>query len=221
MAKRSAHRLRLRRALRILLLIALLGSVLYLLLEKSLTQVILNTAYAKAYAIAVETMNEAVRESLQSGAAYEDLITVRTDGAGRITMLAANTARMNELAVSVALRAQSALETRDSASIAVPLGAALKAPFFSSLGPRVPVRLSPVGSVSAAFATEFEAAGINQTRHKIWLEMRAVVRLVLPTGAKAVDVQTQILIAESIIVGDVPDSFINIPDPDSALNFAE
>ena len=213
MAKRSARRLRLRRALRILLLIALLGSVLYLLLEKSLTQVILNTAYAKAYAIAVETMNEAVRESLQSGAAYEDLITVRTDGAGRITMLAANTARMNELAVSVALRAQSALETRDSASI--------KAPFFSSLGPRVPVRLSPVGSVSAAFATEFEAAGINQTRHKIWLEMRAVVRLVLPTGAKAVDVQTQILIAESIIVGDVPDSFINIPDPDSALNFAE
>ena len=195
--------------------------MLYLLLEKSLTQVILNTAYAKAYAIAVETMNEAVRESLQSGAAYEDLITVRTDGAGRITMLAANTARMNELAVSVALRAQSALETRDSASIAVPLGAALKAPFFSSLGPRVPVRLSPVGSVSAAFATEFEAAGINQTRHKIWLEMRAVVRLVLPTGAKAVDVQTQILIAESIIVGDVPDSFINIPDPDSALNFAE
>ena len=220
MAKRSARRLRLRRALRILLLIALLGSVLYLLLEKSLTQVILNTAYAKAYAIAVETMNEAVRESLQSGAAYEDLITVRTDGAGRITMLAANTARMNELAVSVALRAQSALETRDSASIAAPLGA-LKAPFFSSLGPRVPVRLSPVGSVSAAFATEFEAAGINQTRHKIWLEMRAVVRLVLPTGAKAVDVQTQILIAESIIVGDVPDSFINIPDPDSALNFAE
>ena len=84
MAKRSARRLRLRRALRILLLIALLGSVLYLLLEKSLTQVILNTAYAKAYAIAVETMNEAVRESLQSGAAYEDLITVRTDGAGRI-----------------------------------------------------------------------------------------------------------------------------------------
>ena len=218
MAKRSARRLRLRRALRILLLIALLGSVLYLLLEKSLTQVILNTAYAKAYAIAVETMNEAVRESLQSGAAYEDLITVRTDGAGRITMLAANTARMNELAVSVALRAQ---PTGDSASIAVPLGAALKAPFFSSLGPRVPVRLSPVGSVSAAFATEFEAAGINQTRHKIWLEMRAVVRLVLPTGAKAVDVQTQILIAESIIVGDVPDSFINIPDPDSALNFAE
>ena len=48
-----------------------------------------------------------------------------------------------------------------------------------------------------------------------------VLQEVLPTGAKAVDVQTQILIAESIIVGDVPDSFINIPDPDSALNFAE
>ena len=207
MAKRSARRLRLRRALRILLLIALLGSVLYLLLEKSLTQVILNTAYAKAYAIAVETMNEAVRESLQSGAAYEDLITVRTDGAGRITMLAANTARMNELAVSVALRAQSALETRDSASIAVPLGAALKAPFFSSLGPRVPVRLSPVGSVSAAFATEFEAAGINQTRHQVVIEAEVELNVLAPGSETTLTVSSQISVAETVLIGNVPDSY--------------
>ena len=220
MAKRSARRLRLRRALRILLLIALLGSVLYLLLEKSLTQVILNTAYAKAYAIAVETMNEAVRESLQSGAAYEDLITVRTDGAGRITMLAANTARMNELAVSVALRAQSALETRDSASIAVPLGAALKAPFFSSLGPRVTVRLSTVGSVSAAFATEFEACGINQTRHKVYLQLSASIRIVIPTGAKTTNVTANMLVAESIIVGKVPESFVGYRLSEEELNMA-
>ncbi len=81
--------------------------------------------------------------------------------------------------------------------------------------------MQSVGTATARLDNQFSSAGINQTRHKIWLEMRAVVRLVLPTGAKAVDVQTQILIAESIIVGDVPDSFINIPDPDSALNFAE
>lgn len=219
--KGKSPRGRLRRALRMTLLVLLAAACVYLLLEKSLTQVILDTAYARAYALAVEKMNQAVRQSLQSGAAYEELICVRTDSEGRITMLQANTARMNALAVSVAIEAQRALEEQDSAWVSVPLGAALKAPFFSSLGPRVRVKLSPVGSVSAAFATEFEAAGINQTRHKIWLEMHAAVRLVLPTGAKPVSVQTQILIAESIIVGAVPDSFINIPDADSALNFAE
>lgn len=219
--KGKSPRGRLRRALRMALLVLLAAACVYLLLEKSLTQVILDTAYARAYALAVEKMNQAVRQSLQSGAAYEELICVRTDSEGRVTMLQANTARMNALAVSVAIEAQRALEEQDSAWVSVPLGAALKAPFFSSLGPRVRVRLSPVGSVSAAFATEFEAAGINQTRHKIWLEMHAAMRLVLPTGAKPVSVQTQILIAESIIVGAVPDSFINIPDADSALNFAE
>lgn len=219
--KGKSPRGRLRRALRMGLLVLLAAACVYLLLEKSLTQVILDTAYARAHALAVEKMNTAVRQSLQSGAAYEDLICVRTDSEGKITMLQANTARMNALAVSVAIEAQRALEAQDSAWVSVPLGAALKAPFFSSFGPRVRVKLSPVGSVSAAFATEFEAAGINQTRHKIWLEMHASVRLVLPTGAKPVSVQTQILIAESIIVGAVPDSFINIPDADSALNFAE
>ena len=75
---------------------------------------------------------------------------MRTDGAGRITMLAANTARMNELAVSVALRAQSALETRDSASIAVPLGAALKAPDFGAIIAAAGMAAHLAGALAAA-----------------------------------------------------------------------
>lgn len=113
--KGKSPRGRLRRALRMALLVLLAAACVYLLLEKSLTQVILDTAYARAYALAVEKMNQAVRQSLQSGAAYEELICVRTDSEGRVTMLQANTARMNALAVSVAIEAQRALEEQDSA----------------------------------------------------------------------------------------------------------
>ena len=212
--------LRPRRLLRLILLLLLLSTAAYLFLERNLTHVILDTAYTRAHAIAVETMNEAVQSTLTPDISYEQLITVHTDAQGRVTMLQANTMRMNELAVHIALAAQEALSMRDESRISVPLGAALNAPFFSSLGPRLSVRLVPIGAVKASFATEFESAGINQTRHKIWLEMHATVRLVLPTGAKAVSVDTQILIAESIIIGEVPSSYIHVPDTDDSLNFA-
>lgn len=209
-----------RRVLRLTVIVLILLSAAYLLLERNLTSVILDTAYTRAHAIAVETMNEAVQKTLTPGVPYEQLITVRTDNEGRVTMLQANTVRMNELAVSVALSAQNELAMRDESVIFVPLGAAFKAPFLSALGPRIPVRLSPVGAVSATFATEFESAGINQTRHKIWLELHATVRLILPTGARPVAVDTQILIAESIIIGEVPSSYIHVPGTDDTLNFA-
>ena len=203
--------MKLRRCLRILLILFLLSAALYLLVQKSLTGVILDTAYAKAHALAVDTMNEAVRESIAGRIPYEELITVRTDSAGRVAMLQANTNRMNELAVDIALAAQQSLGV-SAPAVSVPLGAALHVPFLSTVGPRIRVKLSPVGAVSASFHTEFEAAGINQTRHKIYLQLHAAVQLVLPTGARPVSVDTQMLIAESIIVGEVPDSYTNIPE---------
>lgn len=218
--KRIFTFLRPRRLLRLTVILLLLLAAAYLLLERNLTQVILDTAYTRAHALAVETMNEAVQSTLTPGIAYEELVSVRMDSAGRVTMLQANTVRMNELAVNIALAAQDALSMRDESAVSVPLGAALHVPFLSSVGPRISVRIVPVGAVKASFATEFESAGINQTRHKIWLEMHATVRLVLPTGAKAVEVDTQILIAESIIIGEVPSSYIHVPDTDDSLNFA-
>lgn len=200
------------RVLRRLLLVFLLLLALYLLIQKSLTGVILDTAHAKAYALAVDTMNAAVQRSMGGGVAYEELIAVRTDAQGRVTMLQANTARMNELAASVAISAQEALAEDAAPRVSVPLGAALRVPFLSSLGPRIRVKLTPVGAVSVRFHTEFEAAGINQTRHKIYLQLHAAVRLVLPTGAQPVTVDTQMLIAESIIVGEVPGSYMNVPE---------
>lgn len=203
--------MKIRRFLRWLLLAVLLTLALYLLLEKRLTGVILDTAYARAHALAVDTVNAAVRKSIADGISYDQLITVRTDGAGRVTLLQADSARMNELALAVALSAQQALSDSRPA-VTVPLGAALKVPYLSGLGPRVRVSLSPVGAVTASFHTEFESAGINQTRHKIFLQLHADVRLVLPTGTRPVSVDTQVLIAESIIVGSVPDSYMNVPE---------
>lgn len=211
---------RARALLRGALILTLILAAAALLLEKNLEAVILDMAYAKAEAMAVEYINEAAKEVLSGQAAYSEMITVRADSQGRITMLEANAPRMNQLATVTALKAQGMLESAEAQSVSIPLGAALGVPFLSALGPQIPVRIVPVSAVSAAFSTEFESAGINQTRHKIYLSLQTSVRLVIPSGARQVLLQSQVLIAESIIVGEVPQSYVNVPETGDALNFA-
>ena len=100
------------------------------------------------------------------------------------------------------------LESVNSEEVSVPLGAALGLSLFAGSGPDIPVSIVPVGSVKTEFATEFEASGINQTRHKVYLRLTANIRIVIPTGAKNTEVTANMLVAESIIVGGVPEGFV-------------
>ena len=207
------------RFLRWAVLALLAAAALGMMLERNLESVILDMAHARAEAMAVEYINEAVRDVMGNQITYEDMITVRTDTAGRITLLQANAVQMNELATVTALQAQARLESADAQSVSIPLGAALGVPFLSGLGPRIQVKVVPVSAVSAAFYTEFESAGINQTRHKIYLSLHTTVRLVIPSGARQVTLGSQVLIAESIVVGQVPESYVQVPEMGDALNF--
>lgn len=209
-----------RRILRLLLLAVLLLAALFLLLQKNLEAVILDMAHARAEAMAVAYIHEATQTLISDEIPYTDMMTVHTDDTGKVTMLEANTVEMNRLSTQAALLTQKRLDSADAQSVSIPLGAALGIPFLSALGPKIQVRIVPVSAVSAAFFTEFEAAGINQTRHKIYLSLQTTVRLVIPSGAKQVSLESQVLVAESIIVGDVPGTYVQVPQYDDALNFA-
>ncbi len=209
-----------RRILRGLLLLILMLSALFLVLQKNLETVILDMAHARAESMAVNYVHEATRTLFGGESVYDSMITVHTDAAGKVTMLEANTLEMNRLSTQAALLTQKQLDSVEAQSVQIPLGAALGVPFLSGLGPRVQVRIVPVSAVSAAFFTEFESAGINQTRHKIYLSLETTVRLVIPSGARQVSLDSQVLVAESIIVGDVPTSYVQVPEYDDALNFA-
>ena len=102
----------------------------------------------------------------------------------------------------------------------VPLGAALGLTLLAGSGPRIPISIVPVGSVQTDFETEFEACGINQTRHKVYLQLSASIRIVIPTGAKTTNVTANMLVAESIIVGKVPESFVGYRLSEEELNMA-
>lgn len=204
--------------MRWLILLVLLLTAAVIAMEQNLSQTMLDMAFARAYSMAVETINRAVKQAMGQGVTYEELIDAQMDAQGRVSMLRANTMRMNELASQTALLAEWELGSAENQVVEIPLGAALGVSFLSGFGPRLEVQILPVGAVHTSFDTEFETAGINQTRHKIFLNLRATVSLIVPTGSQLVEVTGTVPIAESIIVGEVPESFVDVNNEEDMLN---
>ena len=202
--------------MRWLILLVLLLTAAVIAMEQNLSQTMLDMAFARAYSMAVETINRAVKQAMGQGVTYEELIDAQMDAQGRVSML--NTMRMNELASQTALLAERELGSAENQVVEIPLGAALGVSFLSGFGPRLEVQILPVGAVHTSFDTEFETAGINQTRHKIFLNLRATVSLIVPTGSQLVEVTSTVPIAESIIVGEVPESFVDVNNEEDMLN---
>lgn len=205
-------------ALRIVVLVLLLAGILFLFLEQNLSQTLLDMAYATAHSIALDTVNRAAQQVVGEGIDYEELMKVQTDSQGRVAMLRANTMRMNQLATQTAIMAQQELNSIENQVVDIPLGAALGIRFLGGFGPRIGVQIVPVGAVSTHYETEFETAGINQTRHKIFLTLETSVSLIVPADSRMVSVTSTVPIAESIIVGQVPDSFVDVNDTEDMLN---
>ena len=177
--------------------------------------------------MATRALNAALTEALEDGVDYCPAKApvllghhfASIDG-GQVSLLSANTMRMNALAERAGDAALRKLETVSAQKVDVPLGAALGLTLLAGSGPRIPISIVPVGSVQTDFETEFEACGINQTRHKVYLQLSASIRIVIPTGAKTTNVTANMLVAESIIVGKVPESFVGYRLSEEELNMA-
>jgi sporulation protein YunB len=207
-----------KRALVAIAAVVVLAVALATYVVANLNPVVIAMAEAKARQLAVAAINQAVAEVMQSSVSYADLIQVSTDANGRVTMIKANTLLMNELASKTALTVQKNLAALEDAGVLLPLGSAFGVKILSSSGPRIRVGVVPVGSITTRFVTAFETAGINQTRHEISLEASTQMRIVIPTGASTVSITTIVPVADAIIVGEVPASYVNVPDVDSMLN---
>lgn len=202
-----------RKTVAILLILFILsvfiGSFLYI--DRTLRPTITVLAETKALELANRSINKSVAEMVEGKINYEDLMNIRVDANDKITMIQANTIMMNEIASAVALEIQDELKKVKSTSAYIPIGTALGSPILAKYGPKLKVAIEPIGTVTVNFKTEFESSGINQTRHRIYLEAQTQVRVVIPLTTSTKEIKAQIPICETVIVGDVPNSYINIP----------
>jgi sporulation protein YunB len=195
----------------ILLIFLSCGGIFYFV-EHNLFPTILAIAEAKAVQLAVKTVNDAVRNRILSRTLrYEDLIAIHKDSEGRVVLMQANTVKITEMATDVAVTVEKTLAELEKDEFGIPLGQVLGSQILANYGPRIKVRIIPVGSVKVEILDNFESAGINQTRHRFFLRLDTQVKIVVPLQEKEVRVATDVPLVENVIVGTVPDTFVNVP----------
>ena len=178
--------------------------VLVVWLVTVVNPVVFNYAQAVLDAVAVQAVSRGVADVVKTDT-YSSLTDIRRDSKGTITSINADALAMNLLASQVATKAQSYLMETGAAGIPVPLGTFSGIPFLVGRGVPVNLNLQLVGAVNCNFESEFKTAGINQTEHKITLRSYAVVDIILPLYTKRTNVVIEMLFADSIIVGEVPE----------------
>lgn len=163
------------------------------------------------------TMTSAIERAVtddlaQRDVGYDDFVTIERDSSGAITALSTQTAQMNLLRAELASTILEALEGVDVSAIHLPLGSLLDFEPLWAKGPDLQVRAMTVGTVRAEFDSEFSSAGVNQTIHRIWLEIVVPMTVLLPGEELDVTVQTRLPLAETVIVGQVPDTYLSLRD---------
>lgn len=174
---------------------------------KSMTPTILDIAQVQVKAQTTQAVNEAVLSVLQ-GVDYADFVTVEKNSQNEVVLITANSNSVNQLARNASIVTQGKINTLFQQAISIPLGTLSGIPLLSQLGPDVNIVIDPVGTVQCSFVSHFETAGINQTLHRIYLNVSSTVDVIIPSSHQVVQIETPILVCETVIVGKVPDTFL-------------
>ena len=151
---------------------------------------------------------EAVNEAIESGEiTYDQLISFEKDNDGKITAVHSNMAACNRLQVEILDIVLARIDQVSARELSIPVGSLTGSALLAGRGPRIKVRMESVGSSSARFENEFSSAGINQTNHRIVLHIDVSVAILLPGFTTATQVSNAVTVAETVIVGTVPDTY--------------
>lgn len=179
-------------------------------LDRIISPIILNSADMEMKNRTVEIINRTVLENCQKNFMYEDIININKDECGNINMIKADTIKLNKLACDVALESQNRLKEFGVKGVKLPASYIFKNNIISFFGPSIKVKMQPIGYTETKYISEFTSAGINQTNHKISMEVITNIRIIIPLNSKDIEVKKQVPISETIIVGKVPENSINM-----------
>ena len=179
-------------------------------LNGKLRPVLETTATTKATNLMVQAIDIAVDNCLQENdMSYRDFVTLGTDTTGKVSSITTNTVANSRFKRQVVEAVIRQLGTMDSEALKIPLGTLTGLPLLSGAGPRVRVKVDSVGEVTADYSNTFTSAGVNQTLHRVCLDITATVYLFLPGEILPVSVSSSVCVAETVIVGETPDTYLN------------
>ncbi len=195
-------------------LLMALGAVMVaaaVLLTSRLTPTVVELALAAATDDITIAVNETVTQVLaENGVEYGSLVTLERDGQGNVTALISNTPGINLLKARITNAVVERFADSDITGVRIPLGNIIGGALLSGRGPRIDLDILSVTNVTTALRHEFSSAGINQTRHQILLDVEVTLDVLLGGSAGTDKVVTEVSVAETVIVGSVPDAYAQL-----------
>lgn len=189
--------------------IILLFAVVVVYIRFVVTPVVKTVAEEKVRALTVSTVNAAVTSVLEAEPSFVDMVEYGHDANGDLNSIKINATRVNAVMQRSVQKTQNGLSDMISSGVNIPVGSVSGITFLSGKGPNLNVAVIPVGSVDARLRSEFSEIGINQTIHKIYLSLDSTIKIIIPGAGNTIKSSSEVLLVESVIIGKVPDTYLN------------
>ena len=163
----------------------------------------------EAKGLATKITNEQATKVMQKYS-YEDLFIIEKDEDGNISMIKSNVFPINQIISDVAIYVQNEIDNLERDDIKIALGSFTGMKLLSGRGPYVKIKISSIGNIDTDLKSEFISQGINQTLHRVYLQLECKMNILTPFDRIEKDISNQILIAENFIVGKIPSTYYNL-----------
>lgn len=141
---------------------------------------------------------------------YSDMFSIEKDTEGNITMIKSNIANINCITSDIALKIQNELTNNHKNKVSIPLGAFTGIPLFAGVGPDIKINVVTLGNIETEVKSEFISQGINQTLHRVYVEIICPISVLTPYRNINENIVNQVLLEENIIVGKIPEVYYNL-----------
>lgn len=200
--------IRKRRMKKIALILAI-GIIIMISIIYSINPVINRLCIDLSRSRATLISNEKATE-VMSNYTYDDMMTIYRDTNNNIKMIKSNVITINEIISDIAIKIQEDIEKNSTSKINIRIGSLTGSKLLSGIGPSIPIKLSTSGSVTTKVRSEFESVGINQTIHRIYLDITCNVNILTPYNVIEDSISNEVVLIENVIVGVVPETYYNL-----------
>ena len=207
--KRMIGQMRHKKLIALLIFAFAISSYLIIYIQTDIIPVIETICESKAQAIALTVTTETI-EAHMNEFNYESLMDIKYNETGKVSTIGANATEMNKISSKIVNEVQEKISEIQDVAVEIPMGKLFGWSIFSGYGPRITIKLVPTGNVSAIFKTQFEAQGINQTKHTVYIEINTYVTIIVPFTSDVIKSTNVLTVAETIIIGDIPETYYNI-----------
>ena len=203
---------KLRLVLFIIVIIIILSIIIAIYFGKNVKPVVLDYSIAEVRSLGVNAVNQAAVIVINDELTYDDLFKIEYTNDKKISMIKANSPAINMLARNMSIVTLNNLKNIGIQELNIPLGTFTGINLFSGHGPDITIKIIPIGNVLCDFKSQFIEAGINQTLHKIYIDVMVDISIILPIDDINVSVETEILVCENLIIGEIPNIYLNMQD---------